>query len=302
MNLTLNTDSLVLIETAPAIDSGAVNTVAVVGDRHDYQPGAWAPIVVPTVCSIIVFVIGWVLTRYFKKKDEKKSRNTYKALVIGWIRMIETSEEQFIQSIKDISASIGESDNMQPEPFSVPQAIPHRLNEFPLEKLTDVFLNSKKGNERIRSEVHFFNIVSGFEYLSKMAEQVQSFYERYNKETLDLCQEWNTVYSQFVDSLNSSLSLKYYKPIKNSWDSAFRENKDSIKVHQNHIVQFANQADSLKDKTIIAFINRLGVILEQRKAINTGFAQLFESMADFTHESYQSMREAADYFDDKKQK
>lgn len=289
-----------LIETVPATDSSVVNTVAVVGAKRDNQPGAWDAIVVPTVCSIIVFVVGWILTRYFKKKDEKESRNTYRALVTGWIRMIHTSEEQFIQALKGISISIGESDSMQPEPFSVPQAIPHRLNELPLEKLTGVFLNSKKGNERIRSEVHFFNIVSGFEYLSKMSEQVQSFYERYNKEALDLCQKWNSAYSQFIDGLNLSLSLKFYKPIKNSWDTAFRENRDSIRVHQNHLVQFADQADSLKDKAIIAYINRLSVIIEQRKALNTGFAQIFDNMAVFTQQSYQSMCEAADFFDNKK--
>ena len=300
MNVVLDTDTLMLTKTTPSVDSSLVNTVAVVETKPTNQPEAWASILVPTVCSIIVFVVGWILTRYFKKRDEKKSRYTYRSLVIDWVRLIKISEEQFIQSIKDISVSIGDSDNMQPEPFSVPQAIPYRLNELPLEILTEVFLYGKEGNERTKSNVHFFNIVSGFEFLSKMSEQVQSYYERYNKQALDLCQDWNDEYTQFVDALNSARFLKAYKPIKNSWDAAFLENKDSIKVHYDHILLFADQAGSLNDRGIISYVNRLSVIIEQRKALNAGFAQLFESMAEATQKSYNAMCEAADFFDKRK--
>ena len=296
MNLTLDTDSLVLIETAPAIDSGAVNTVAVVGDRHDYQPGAWAPILVPTASSIIVFVLGWILSRYFKKKDEKKSRLAYRALVVDWVKLIHPTVDQFIRSIKDTSVSIRESDDMQPEPCSVPQSIPNRLNELPIEKLTDVFLHGKEGGERIKSNVHFFNIVSGFEFLTKMSEQVESSYRRYNKKALELCQEWNYEYTQFVDALNDARFLNAYKPLKNSWDAAFLENRDSIKVHYDNLLLFAEKADSLKDKVIISSINRLSLIIEQRKSLNAGFAQLFERMAEVTHDSYEAMCQAADFF------
>jgi hypothetical protein len=291
-----DSDTIFLAETAPIADSTIVETVAEVGSKDDHQPGAWAPIVVPTACSILVFVLGWILSRYFKAKDEKRSRYAYRALILEWVKLIKPFEDLFIQSLKEFSVSVKDSDDMQPEPFSVPQAIPHRLNELPLEKLTEVFLQDRKGQERIKSNVHFFNIVSGFEFLSTMSEQVRSNYARYNKQVLELCQEWNSVYTQFVDTLNSARFFGAYKPIKNSWDAAFRENRDSIKLHQYYITLFADKADSLKDKELIACTNRMQLIIDQRKAINTGFAQLFERMAEVTQESYDAMNEAVDFF------
>ena len=288
--------TLFLTEITQIEDFSFVNIAAVLGGRLCIQPGPWATILVPTVCGLIVFAVGWILTRYFKKLDDKKNRFAYRSLVIDWVKLIEHSADQFIQSINNIADSIGQSDNMQPEPFSVPQAIPYRLNELPLEILTDAFLRGKKGNERKRSNVHFFNIVSGFEYLSKMSEQVQSYYERYNKQALDLCKEWNENYTQFVDALNSSQSLNAYKTMKDSWDAAFLETRDSMKVHHDHLSSFVDLADSLKDRDIISYVNRLSLIIEQRKALNVGFAQLFESLAEATRESYSAMREAAEFF------
>ena len=292
-----DTDTFFLAGTAPVADSTIVETVAEVGTKENYQPGAWTPIVVPTACSIVVFVLGWILSRYFKAKDEKRSRFAYRALILEWVKLIKPFEDQFIQSMKEFSASIKDSDDMQPEPFSLPQAIPHRLNELPLEKLTEVFLQDKKGQERIKSNVHFFNIVSGFEFLSTMSEQVRSYYERYNKQVLELCQEWNSVYMQFVDTLNNFRRFgSAYMPIKNSWDAALRDNRDSIKLHQNHIKLLADKADSLKDKEIIEYTNRLQLIIEQRKALNSGFAQLFEGFAEVTQNTYDAMNEAVDFF------
>ena len=296
MNYILNTDSLFLAEANAVVDSSTLETVTLLDANRDHQPGPWAPIVVPTICSLIVFVVGWILTRYFKKKDERRTRLAYRSLVVDWVKLIEPSEDLFIQSLKDISVSIGESDSMQPEPLSVPQAIPNRLNELPLEKLTDVFMNGKEGDEKRKSNVHFFNIVSGFEFQSQMSERVQSEYERYNGQVMDLCQEWNSVYTQFVDALNNSRFLFAYKPIKNSWDAAFSKNRDSIKVHHDYIMQFTDKADSLKDKVLFSYINRLDLLIQQRKAINAGFSQLFEAMATATQDSYKSMCEGAIFF------
>ncbi len=196
----LDKDPLNIIETTTIhpVDTCVTTVIAEPAQENTNQPGPWAPILIPTISSIIVFIIGWFLTRFFKRKDEIKARNKYRKMIIDWIELIEPIETKVIESTKNLSSILDISDNMQPEPFDMQQPAPNRLNELSLEKITDAFLLNKK-NDLKEDNKHVFNIISGFEFLSKVSEIIQTTYEKYNEQALNLCQKWNDTYMKFFN-------------------------------------------------------------------------------------------------------
>lgn len=132
---TLGVDTLATEQLAA--DTTAVAVVA--EQPTSKEPGAWAPIMIPTVCSIIVFVLGWIVTRLYKNKDERNEKNSYRNMVLDWIDLVLPIEESSVNALKSLSKSISNSDDMQPVPYAMPQGIPDRLNELSLEKITDAF-------------------------------------------------------------------------------------------------------------------------------------------------------------------
>ncbi len=302
MNDTITTDTIATFDSAfAAADSGfthVVDTCAatiVQKTQATNEPWPWAPIWIPTLCSIAVFVLGWVLTRLFKWIDDYKARSNYRSMLVDWVDMVVPVEEKFVESIEALSNAIAGSDNMQPEPYAMPQSIPDRLNELSLEQLTDAFLRGAKDDKQKRN-AHLFNIVSGFEFLGKMSHQVATTYETYNKQAFDLCREWNEVYQSFVNQVKISSHVVEYQQLLRVWQFELIIQRDSTKVHQKHIGEFYTHADAFNDNDILPLINRMRYIIQLSQALRKGMAENFANMANATKASLNAMFEAAEYF------
>ena len=110
----LHIDTIIFSDTSIAnIIDTCVLEIAAKDDGLACQPGPWAPIWVPTVSSIFVFILGWLLTRWFKNRDEKKNRTQYRNMVIDWIKIVKPIIDKFVQSIEKLSEAIETSDNMK---------------------------------------------------------------------------------------------------------------------------------------------------------------------------------------------
>ena len=292
----LHIDTIIFSDTSIAnIIDTCVLEIAAKDDGLACQPGPWAPIWVPTVSSIFVFILGWLLTRWFKNRDEKKNRTQYRNMVIDWIKIVKPIIDKFVQSIEKLSEAIETSDNMQPEPYAMPQSIPDKLNELSLKDISDAFLLDSNGNKK-DNNVNLFNIISGFEFLYKMNDQVKTTYEKYNKSAFDICKEWNHLFIVLIDEINKSAHFKDYRTIVIAWQTELVKEPDSINVHQKYLNQLFEKVDSLKDPVIMSFVNRMQIILEQRKALNKGFATNFTNMAKYINITNESLSNAAKFF------
>lgn len=302
MNDTITSDTIavidsVFVEVDTSFTQVSDTCVAMVAQQPQAisEPGLWAPIWIPTVCSIAVFVLGWVFTRLFKWIDDCKARSNYRSMLVDWVDMVVPVEETFVESIKALSKAIADSDNMQPEPYAMPQSIPNRLNELSLEQLTDAFLRGAK-NDKPKRNAHLFNIVSGFEFLAKISRQVATTYEAYNKQAFDLCREWNEVYQSFVNQVKTSSHAVEYQQLLRSWQLELIIQRDSTTVHQKHISEFYTHANTLNDNDMLPLINRMRYIIQLSQALRKGMAKNFANMALVTKSSLKTMAEAAEHF------
>ena len=296
MQLTYNVDnSTSTLITDSCVIYAAVEPVPLSESKS--QPGPWAPIWIPTFCSIIVFVLGWVLTRLFKNKDEKKKRKDYRKMVIDWVKLAQPIEMEFINSINSFSETVAASENMQPEPYSMPQPLPNRLNELSIEKLTDSFLTDAKGDKQKRN-YHLFNIISGFEFMKKISDLVHFSYDNYNKQAGDLCQQWSDTYMEFINNINVSSYIQEYKPILDKWQKALSKHHNSFKVNELYVDMLFDKANIINDTDLMPYINRMDYITKQSQELNKGVAKLFQSISIMTQPSLDSMIAASEYLKD----
>ncbi len=288
-------DTLVLDATVTEQVADTTATVVVAEQSISKEPGAWAPIMIPTVCSIIVFVLGWVVTRLYKYKDERNEKESYRNMVLDWIDLVLPIEEESVNALKSLADSISHSDDMQPVPYVMPQGIPDRLNELSLEKITDAFTAVKSNDTKTRN-IHLFNMVCGLEYYSKVNAEVIKAYKSYNQQMTALCAEWNSTYMPFINNLNVSSNLLKYQPTVIIWQTELLKKKDSISVHLKYVEQLSNIADQLKDNSLMPYLNQMRVIQRQLQATGGGFATNFKNTANMLNISMQSMQQAAEYF------
>lgn len=293
---TLHLDTIIFTDSSNAnIMDTCVTVLTAKDDGFACQPGPWAPIWVPTVSSIFVFILGWLLTRWFKNIDEKKNRTQYRNMVVDWIEIVKPVEELLVQSIEKLAEAIETSDNMQPEPYAMPQSIPDKLNELSIKDISDAFLLDSNANKK-DNNINLYNIISGFEFLYKMNEYVKTSYETYNKAAFDLCKEWNPLFTVLIDEINKSAHFKDYRAIVIAWQTELAEKTDSIRVHQKYLNQLFEKAGCLKDYVLMSSVNRMQILLEQRKALNKGFATNFTNMAKYIEITSDSLLNAARFF------
>lgn len=196
-----NTVSFDSVKPMAAGDTGTITatgtTVVPVSDMpKENQPNGWLQLLLPiAITLLVVFVEKWV-SRGFEKKDAKQARKKFRETVLDWTAKIQPVEKRFYQSIRDLSAAIKSSDDMQPVAYAMPLTVPEKLNELTVEKMTDAFLTDFEDDKDMRYK-HLYNIISDLEFLSKISNSVKESYETYNKQLFALCQEWNEAYVAF---------------------------------------------------------------------------------------------------------
>ncbi len=128
---------------------------------------------------IVVYVDKKYTSRHERKNEEDK-RKRYRIIVLDWIKNIQPIEQDFSQSVHELAKAISESDDMQSQAYALPLTLHEKLNEMTVEQMTDAFLSDFE-NDKEKRYAHMYNILTNFEYLSKITESVKLPYDTYNK-------------------------------------------------------------------------------------------------------------------------
>ena len=286
-----------------ANDTCAVNvtgtTVVSVAEmpQDNNQPNGWVQLLLPLAIALfVVFLEKW-LGLYYERKQERKARKRYRETVLDWIGNIMPFERSFNQTVSDLSKNIANSDDMQPVAYAMPLALHDKLTGMSVEQMTDAFLSDFKKDKDIRY-TQMFNILSGFEFLSKTTESVTKSYESYNKQSFDLCREWNSTYESFIDKYNSLPESNQYQTIVEAWQMELVKTPGLRTVHLRYLEKLLVMADKSKDYAILSLINRMRRTVLQSQGTSKGFATNFEAMEQSLDITIESLIKAARYFRD----
>lgn len=179
-----NPSNINLMDTSVSVSETAENNFWI----KNGQPSGWTQVLLPVCITLFaVFLEKWI-AKYYTKKKEKKDREKYRHTVIDWIKLIIPIEESFAESLSDLSNSIAQSDDMQPERYDMPITIPDKVGNMTVEQTMDAFLTDFDGDKK-KSSVHIYNIISCMEFLSKTRGEIAKFYDAYNKQAFSYCEQ-----------------------------------------------------------------------------------------------------------------
>lgn len=286
--------------TATAGDTSAVTvtgtTVVSVSDMpKENQPNGWLQLMLPIAITLFVVFVEKCVSRRFEKKDAKQARKKFRETVLDWTANIQPIEKRFNQSIRDLSATIKVSDDMQPVAYAMPLTVPDKLNELTVEKMTDAFLTDFENDKDMRYK-HLYNIISDLEFLSKISNGVKESYETYNKQSFALCQEWNSAYVAFVQRFERLGKGNSYEKIVAQWRKELVVEPNSVKVHLNYLNQLDTLAFQIKDNDTLSIVNRMHLIAKQSEATRVGYAKVFSDISGNINDTLNTLSKAEQYF------
>ena len=304
MKTLADSNSVVMDTYHPVLDlSQDTSTVAVTGTMEvsvsnmpkDNQPNGWVQLLLPIFITLfVVFVDKWV-TRWYGHRDKREARKQFRDTVLDWIKKIEPIEKSFCQSVQQLADSIQASDDMQPVAFAMPLILHDKMKEMSVEKMTDAFLKDFK-DDKDKRYANMYNIISNFEFLSKISDSVCESYDSYNKQSFALCQQWNRLFEVFREQCGSFSDNNPYLEKITNWLIRLKETPNSPQTHIIALDELRTMAYERKDFDMLSLVNRMHNIARQSQATSKGFAQVFSDIASKIDITLESLSSSEQYF------
>lgn len=262
---------------------------------NEGQPSGWTQLFIAVgVPLFVVFLEKWVAKHYANRK-ERDNREKYRKTVMDWIKLIIPIEKRLLKSLSDLSNSIVQSDDMQPERYEMPITIPDKIGVLTVEQTMDAFLTDFKGDKE-KCSSHIYNIISCFEFLSKTSNEITKFYDTYNKQVISCCEQWNAELNAFKE-WNMQQNDESIKRIVGLWAAGLIVKNNSVRTHEklvNDMIQLRSE-----DSNIAPVLIRMRTIIQQRKALSNGYATVFDNISKNIDFSLDQLSTASAFFADK---
>lgn len=264
----------------------------------DNQPNGWIQLLLPIFITLfVVFVEKWV-TRFYEHKDQKEERKQFRNTILDWIVKVTPIESSFCQSVLELAKSIEVSDDMQPIGYAMPLTLHDKMRDVSVEKMSDAFLKDFKGDKE-KCYANMYNIISNFEFLSKVSDSVRESYDSYNKQSFALCQQWNGLFEKFREKCNQLKNDSPYNTALTVWFAQLIDTPNSVNTNLQALDALCLLAFKEKDFEMLSTVTKMRDVARQSQATSKGFAQVFSNIASNINLSLKSLSESEQFFRDK---
>lgn len=216
------------------------------------MPLGLARIFIPVLVTLIVFALGQFLI-WLKGKYEKQNEVTsYRDLILGWVSLIEQSVTQQVTSCEDFSTRLQASEDIHPELFQYNKMLANKVDDFSVDIFVNTFVtNSQVTDKENESEKQkwCFNLISQFHYLKNIEEQIPTIYEKYQSQTFEIMDEWNTNFgkldkiiseqSRTVNTTPTHPTAAFHATvmgIANAWLAAAPNGRSSVTLTMDNLI------------------------------------------------------------------
>lgn len=246
--------------------------------------------------SVVIFVLGWLLTRLFSRIDNCIKRGNYRKTVLDWIKIISPIEENLAISLDELVEKMKATDDMQPLGYAMPLTMPDKIKDMSVERMMDSFLNGWYCEEtKQKRSAHMYNIISLFEYLIRVNDEIKTNYESYNKQTFSLCEQWNEFNNQLRSLLNryqsSDINAVIYK-----FEQDYEQTPNSLTIRNEFLEKICKFVDS-KSKEM-ELLQRMHQIMVQIDIYHKRYADVFSNQSALIKSSIRMLKQAESYFRD----
>lgn len=281
-----------------------------------------AAIVLPIATSILIFLGGGLGKVLYDFISKHKEINTSRNIVFRWSGMTANATKRQIASLRELSQRISESVVLLPEALSFSGNMADKLRDVSADYMTSLFVTNSKPNcgaDDMR-EKYAFNIVSQYDFLTAIQQEIRNSYELYNKDCHDIIDRWNAVMKKSQldrDAMNSNLpedrlicgdnavSSSLNEVFAAFMDGRDRSNDSFIGIYEGLIKPLNAAVDICKTnfskatcgKALYEDAREMLLIHGQWKANIEGYSAMFANIANALQQSADSLAEAIDYFE-----
>lgn len=263
------------------------------------QPSGWIQLLLPVGITLFVVFLEKIVTRWYDKRDAKEHRKQYRDTVLDWIEKNNPTESTLSASVRLLSESILNSDLMQPVPFVMPLTLHDKLQDITVDKMTEAFLQDYS-MEKDKRYPFMFDIISNFEFLSRIRERITETYDSYHKQAIGTYMAWNNFYIEFMGHFNSMPQNNPYSSTVYSWINELHSKPNSLAVHKKYMGIIASIVQKVSDFDTLAIVSKLNHMIVISEKERNDYAKVFTDIADNIDLALKSLLDAKDFFRVKK--
>lgn len=216
------------------------------------MPLGLARIFIPVIVTLLVFALGQFLI-WLKGKFEKQNEVTsYRDLILGWVSLIEKSVTQQVASCQDFSTRLQASQDIHPELFQYNKMLANKVDDFSVDVFVNTFVTNSTGTDQEsegEKQKWCFNLISQFNYLKNIEEQIPTIYEKYQSQTFEIMDEWNANFGKLDKIISEQSRIVNTNPahataafhaqvmgISNAWLAAAPNGRSSVTLTMNNLI------------------------------------------------------------------
>lgn len=154
---------------------------------------------------------------------------------------------QQVASCGDFSKRLQASENIRPESFQYNKMLANKVDEFSVDVFVNTFVTNTKGIDKEsenEKQKWCFNLISQFNYLKSIEEQIPTIYEKYQSQTFEIMDEWNSnfvkldkIISEQSRIANSATFHRQVLEIANAWLEAAPNGRSSVTLTMGNLIE-----------------------------------------------------------------
>lgn len=269
-----------------------------------------AAFIVPTIATLIVFILGYVISFFIKQYNKKKENQRYRDCIYEWIALLEKPIQKQIENLHELAQRINLSDTLQPEAFIWSKSLVDKLNDISANNMLSIFVLDSKFNVKGKKR-ETYNIVSQFDYLSSVDKVVMEKYDEYRGCCINSLNHWNKFFPRLknhkenmvVSDTQVFTISKSFNSIWHSWFEQANQKEFSMEINSKYLIEpMLKEMVRLKKELpasqitneILEDVGELNLIFQQWSKNKEGYSNIFNDLADTISRSYEQLQKSCD--------
>jgi len=283
-----------------------------------------ATILVPTIATIIVFLLGQFFVWMRDQKGKVADTEDYRLVIFKWIASCEESITKLSTAINSFIGEMSKSDNIMPERLEINVITIGKLKDIKIDRyVKTLIINSKKkknicSNSKSNDRM-VFNIISQIDYLYAASPSILETYDSYQKQVLTLQKEWNKNLDALKEAvheetvlINDDTAHPQYKlqskvlAVFNTWFQKVADGYSPLNITIKELVDplFALIQTETKDGRSNQYTLKMFILIRNLLKVNNqwgiskpAYIKIFSDIANNIDASYSALMDSQKYFE-----
>jgi hypothetical protein len=285
-----------------------------------------ATILVPTIVTIIVFLLGQILVWFRDQKGKVAETKNYRSVIFKWIASSSKSIKQFANALHDFVDRMSKSENMMPEALAINLTSIDKLKDLKIDSyIKTLVINSRakyvtrKKSDENHDDAMVFKLVSQIDFLCAIRASIRESYDSYQKQILALQKEWNKNLNALKDTvqeetvlINGDTNHSQYElqtkvlDVFNEWSNKIADGYSPVDVTINKMVNpllrlISSETNKGRSNQytlkMFMLMRNLLEVSYQWGVLKPAYIKVFGDVAENVDKSYDALIVAKDYFE-----